>query len=128
MRIQTIQSTNNNNKTDFKARFINDKNGNFIRLWDDAWKSADLFNKAKEFRNGLPADSLEILSIKNLDLLTSGYEVLNHNTGKKSLYKISDNSPKYGVLGYLIDLIHSDKTLFEKDFSTNIYNFLLGKK
>ena len=68
MRIQSIYT---NNQTNFNARFINDKNGNFQKPWNDALKSTDFFNKAEKFSNGLPSDSLEILSIKTLDLVVS---------------------------------------------------------
>ena len=35
MQVQAIQSTNQNNNV-FKARFIDDKNGYFRKLWQDA--------------------------------------------------------------------------------------------
>lgn len=127
MHIQTIQSTQNNKNTSFKARFINDKNGYFQELWTSAYKSKSLFDKAKHFNKTHPNDTLEIVGIKNCDIITDGYEVFNHNTGSKSLYKMKSVTKKEGVLSNLLDLINNDKQIFEKNYSNKIYNLLLGK-
>lgn len=127
MRIQTIQSTNNN-KTNFKARFINDKNGNFLRFWNDALKSRDLLSKAKNFSDVHPYDVLEIIGLNETDAAVKSYDVFNHNTGVTSSYKTKATTPKNKVLEFLLDSIDDDKNIFNNDFSTMMYNLLLGRK
>lgn len=130
MHIQSIHSINNNNQTNFKARFINDKNGYFRELWDCASKSEILFNKAKHFSNILPDDTLEItnkISKYGYHFYYPEYEIFNHNTGAKSLYQFP-YTPQFDILNQLLDLIATDEELFNnRRTSGSTYNLLLGK-
>ena len=129
MFILPIQATQNSKRTNFKARFVNDAEGNFRKLWLAAAKTKDLEDKARYFRNTHPNDCLEIIGARPNTVIDMEYEVFNHSNGEKSSYITKPNMPFYKTLEFILDSIRADKYLFNKEYApARIYKLLTSAK
>ena len=122
MQVQKIQSTDSSRKPCFKAKFVNDLNGNFRRMWQAADKTivgcyADSF---ENFSN----HKLEITNVRNISVVSSNfaYDIFNHNTGKNCTVYLGLPAENDKTLYNLICEIMDHKDIFEEDNISKIYN------
>lgn len=129
MQVQRIQSTDSCRKPCFKAKFVNDVNGNFRRLWTAADKKENILKSWVRDFDGLPNHRLEILNIREPKLKNAwyAYDIFNHNTGKTKTFYSDFISEKSKLLQLLVG-IGTDKEFFVEDEATALYKKLTDTK
>lgn len=144
MKIQPIQ--NNSNNQNFKAKFINDVNGNFRRLWDVAPATDTFAKQVEKFTNTNKHHVLEITEIKpdlemdNYGKWQSGtrFSIYNHTNGKISEYFqaaiFAENRSGAlltwkGSLLFILESLMKEKSFFsEDDKKSKLYKQLTTTK
>lgn len=131
MYINSIQSPQitSSKQPNFKASFVNDRNGYFQKIWIGASKTRDLLGKARRFHNLFEGDKLEIIGHKRHITPTGdcmGYDVFNHSTGEQAHYKAEPNMRFEKTLEFLLDSVLSDRKIFGTD-TDRIYKYLTNK-
>ena len=113
MQVQSIQTTNNYQKTNFKAYFVNDAKGYFNNLWYHSEKTYSVKAEISEFANKHKDHKLEIVNVEkdNDDYLH--YHIFNHHTGKFTVYNKSKDTSITNVLYNMLKVLLNDR---EKDF------------
>jgi len=111
MQIQKIQSQDSLSKQNFKARFIYDKAGNFMSLWETSSKSSEFNSIAKQFsqiKNG-------ILEIKEYtyECGVDNYKIFNHSTKKEKTVMNPFDRGGYDKVEYLINKLMEDMDFFK---------------
>lgn len=137
MKIQPIQKNSKNQN--FKAKFINDVNGNFRRLWDVAPATDTFAKQVEKFTNTNKHHVLEITEIKpdlemdNYGKWQSGtrFSIYNHTNGKISKYFQAAISAKTwsGSLLFILESLMKEKSFFsEDDKKSKLYKQLTTTK
>ena len=124
MKIQRIQTNNNNS---FQAKFINDRNGNFRKIWKAAVLDIELANMIDKFAKNNKSHSLEITDVTfNNKKMCNTYTIFNHRNGF-GLTIDSYNSPGF-VLQEMLEKISQSQLLTDKNSRTaTLYQKLTGQ-
>ncbi len=124
MEIRQIQSTYNINN---KARFINDNNGHFRKLWQDAVLDIELANMIDNFAQKNKKHSLEITDVTfNNKKKCHTYTIFNYRNGFR-LSIDSYNSSGF-VLHELLEKISQSELLTGKNSRiASLYKKLTGQ-
>ena len=124
MEIRQIQPTSNINS---KARFINDKNGHFRKLWQDSVLDIELANLIDNFSKKNKKHSLEITDVVfNDKKKCHNYTIFNHRNGF-GLTIESFNSSGF-ILHELLEKISQSHLLTDKNSRTaTLYQKLTGQ-
>ena len=122
-----IQALNNNYNTDFKAKFINDNNGYFRKLWRDSVLDMELASMIDSFAKQNKKHSLEITDVLyNQKRKTTSYTIFNHRNGF-GLTVDSVNSPGF-VLHEILEKISKSQLFSEKNSRTaSLFKKLTGQ-
>jgi len=127
MQVQPIQSTANNRRKSncsFNASFIDDKNGYFRKLWQDAHVDSSFHDAVDRFYNSHVGHLLEITKVSKNE---TEFTIFNHRNGYEKICEL-----KTGVLTKLEELIEKildSKHLFtENSKSAESYQKLTGQK
>ena len=125
MKVQNIQSTNNINH---KAKFINDNNGYFRKLWQDAVLDIQLANMIDNFAKKNKSHSLEITDVFfNNKKDCSTYTIFNHRNGFE--LRVDSYNPSGFVLHEILESISQSQLLTGKNSRTaSLYQKLTGQK
>jgi hypothetical protein len=124
MKIQPVQSTNNINH---KAKFINDRNGNFRRLWQDSVLDTELPSMIDNFAKNNKKHSLEITDVLyNEKRRTTTYTIFNHKNGF-GLTVETNQSPGF-ILHKILEKISESQLFSDKNSRTaRLYQKLTGQ-
>ena len=124
MKIQPIQSTNNINH---KAKFINDKNGNFRKLWQNSVLDMELASMIDNFAKNNKKHSLEITDVLyNEKRRTTTYTIFNHKNGF-GLTVETNQSPGF-ILHKILEKISESQLFSDKNSRTaRLYQKLTGQ-
>ena len=123
-----INAVNNNNyNTSSKAKFINDKNGNFRKLWQASVLDMELASIIDNFAKKNKKHSLEITAVLyNKKRKTTTYTIFNHRNGF-GLTIDTAQSPGF-ILHEILEKISKSQLLSEKNSRTaNLFKKLTGQ-
>lgn len=125
MQVQPITDVNlKQTNTSFNARFIDDKNGYFRKLWQDALVNSD-FNKVVD--RFYYSNKNHVLEITNIEENGTKITVFNHRNGYEKICKVHDFVNL--KLQELMDRLMLSNHLFtEGSMSAKIYQKLTGQK
>ena len=122
-----INAINNNYSTSCKAKFINDKNGNFRKLWQDSVLDMELASMIDNFAKTNKKHSLEITDVLyNEQGKTTSYIIFNHRNGF-GLTVNTAQSPGF-ILHEILERISKSQLFSEKNSRTaNLFKKLTGQ-
>lgn len=122
--IQSIVSNNRKSNCSFNARFINDTNGYFRRLWQDAYAAGSFHDTVNRFYNSYAGHSLEITKVSKGE---TEFTVFNHRNGYEKVCELKTGAQT--KLEELIEQILDSKNLFtENSKLAKSYQKLTGQK
>ena len=124
MKIQRIESSNSINH---KAKFINDKNGYFRKLWQDAVLDVELAEMIDKFSKKNKKHSIEIIDASyNNNTKNFTYNLFNHFNGFG--ITIESHNIRGFVLHEILEKIFNSQLLTEKNSRTaTLYQKLTGQ-
>ena len=125
MKINTINKNTCN--PSYKAKFINDRNGNFRKLWQDSVLDMELASMIDSFAKKNKKHSLEITDVLyNEKEKTTSYKIFNHRNGF-GLTVDTTKSPGF-ILHEILEKISKSQLLSEKNSRTaDLFKKLTGQ-
>ena len=105
MNVLHIQSSDNVN---YKAKFINDKNGYLVELWNNSCSNSVLKREIDIFAKKNLEDVIEIIEFKN-----NTYIMKNLKDGAIYSHQIRKGR-KYNVLFDIIEMLNNQLSIFNK--------------
>lgn len=122
--IVQVHSVNLNNNNTFKAKFINDNNGYFRKLWMESSINSKLGDAIDYFSKNNADHTLEITDCSVDRTL---FTVFNHKNGYSRVFKVTFSANK--KLQDLLEQINNS-SMFEDKYSrvAKMYQKLTGQK